>query len=68
MLPSDTQIQQQADRDLEEVGADDGQSVGVVTDTTQMLVGWQHAAEDLEEELQWELVQEVDLQRHSHRT
>ena len=39
MLPSDTQIQQQADRDLEEAGADNGQSVGVVSDTTQMLVG-----------------------------
>jgi len=39
-------------RDLEEISADDGQSAGVVGDTTQMLVGRQHTAEYLQEELQ----------------
>jgi len=41
-----------ASRDLEEVSADDGQSVGVVRDAAQMFVGRQHTAEDLQEELQ----------------
>ena len=56
-----------ASRDLEEVSTDDGQSVGVVRDAAQMSVGRQHTAEDLQEELQWKLVQEVDLQQHSRR-
>jgi len=41
-----------ATRNLEEISADDCQSVGVVGDAIQMVVGRQHTAEYLEEELQ----------------
>lgn len=50
-------------RNLEEVSADDWQSVGVVSDAVQVFVGRQDTAEYLQEELQRELIQEVNLQR-----
>jgi len=49
--------------DLEEISADDWQPAGIVCDAMQVLVGWQHTAEYLQEELQWELVQEVHLKQ-----
>lgn len=48
-------------RNLEEISADNRQSIGIVGNAGEVLVGRQHATEYLQEELQRKLVQEVYL-------
>ena len=48
-------------RDLEEVPADNGEPLLVISHSFEILVATEHALEDVQEELERILIQEVDL-------